>query len=128
MIAALGALLASPGMAQAADLVTSSASTQHYGHPGGQIGATAQVKARSAVRAASLLRFYLSTDRTWDSKDVRLAGSATVPRLKAGRRHKGDAGKAQAVLLASRRTGQLVRQIAHAKDDAGRPERRLSSG
>ena len=88
MIAALGALLASPGMAQAADLVTSSASTQHYGHPGGQIGATAQVKARSAVRAASRLRFYLSTDRTWDSKDVRLAGSATVPRLKAGRRHK----------------------------------------
>ena len=91
LIAALSALLAAPGIAQAADLVTSSASTQRYGHPGGQMGATATVKALSAVRAASQLRFYLSTDRTWDSKDVRLTGTAKVPRLKGGRRHKAAA-------------------------------------
>jgi hypothetical protein len=91
LTAALSALLAAPGIAQAADLVTSSASTQRYGHPGGQIGATATVRARSAVHAASQLRFYLSTNRTWDSKDVRLAGSAKVPRLKAGRRHRAAA-------------------------------------
>ncbi len=83
--AVLAALLAAPAVASAADLTTVKTSTQSYGHAGGRIVARATVKARTRVRKASTLRFYLSSDQVRDSADLLVSESVRVGRLRARR-------------------------------------------